>query len=75
MPNSSDVLFKFCQPSGAPARRPSESMTAALRNLSEAHELRSLVAETHARGRKVVAQVYHSADGRLPTVSQGLRTE
>ncbi len=64
MPNSPEVLFKFSQPSGAPARKPSASMTAALRHLSEATEMRSLVAEAQAQGRKVVVQVYHSAEGR-----------
>ncbi len=63
MPNSPDVQFKFSQPSGAPARKPSGSMTAALRNLSESAEMRSLVAEAQANGRKLVVQVYHSADG------------
>ncbi len=75
MPNSSDVLFKFSQPSGAPARKPSASLTAALHNLSESTELRSLVAEAHAHGRTVVVQVYHSAEGlpfliHLKAVSQ-----
>ncbi len=64
MPNSSDVQFKFSQPSGAPARKPSTSMTAALQNLSESTELKSLVAEAQAQGRTVVVQVYHSAEGR-----------
>ncbi len=64
MPDSSDVLFKFSQPSGAPVRKPSASMTAALRTLSESTEMQSLVAEAQAHGRKVVMQVYHSADGR-----------
>ena len=63
MPNSSDVLFKFSQPSGAPTRKPSASMTAALRNLSESTEMRSLAADAQAHGRTVVVQVYHSADG------------
>ena len=75
MPSSSDVLFKFSQPSGAPARKPSASMTAALRNLSESTEMRSLVADAQAHGRKLVVQVYHSAEGRpflihLKAVSQ-----
>jgi hypothetical protein len=64
MPNSSDVVFRFSQPSGAPVRKPSASMTAALRNLSESTELRSLIAEAQAQGRRVVVQVYHSSDGR-----------
>ena len=75
MPDSSDVLFKFSQPSGAPARKPSASMTAALRNLSDSTEIRSLVAEAQAEGRTVVVQVYHGSDGRpflihLKAVSQ-----
>jgi hypothetical protein len=64
MPNSPDVLFKFSQPRGAPARKPSASMTAALHTLSEATELKSLVAEAQAHGRKVV-EVYHSAEGLI----------
>ena len=63
MPNSPDVLFKFSQPSGAPARKPSASMTAALSNLSDSTEIRSLVADAQAHGRKVVVHVYHSAEG------------
>jgi hypothetical protein len=63
MPNNSDVQFKFSQPSGAPSRKPSASMTVALGKLSESTELRSLVAEAQAQGRKVVVQVYHSSDG------------
>jgi hypothetical protein len=63
MPNSSDVQFKFSQPSGAPARKPSASLTAALRNLSDSTEIRSLVAEAQAHERKLVVQVYHSAEG------------
>ena len=63
MPNSSDVQFKFSQPSGAPARKPSASMTAALGKLSESTEMRSFVADARAHGRKVVVQVYHSAEG------------
>ena len=64
MSDSSDVQFRFSQPSGAPARKPSESMSAALRNLSESTEMRSLVADAQAHGRKVVVHVYHSAEGR-----------
>ena len=75
MHDDSDVVFKFCQPSGASARKPSASMTAALRNLSESSEMQSLVAEAQAQGRKVVMQVYHSAEGHpflvhLKTVPQ-----
>jgi CTP:molybdopterin cytidylyltransferase MocA len=38
-------------------------MTAALHTLSESTEMRSLVAEAQAHGRKVVVQVFHSAEG------------
>ena len=64
MADISDVQFKFSQPSGAPTKKPSASMTAALRNLSESTELQSLVTEAQAQGRKVVVQVYHCSDGR-----------
>lgn len=63
MADNSYVQFKFSQPSGAPVRKPSASMTAALRNLSESTEMRSLVTEAQAQGRMVVVQVYHLADG------------
>ena len=63
MHDGSDVVFKFSQPSGASARRPSASMTAALRNLSESTELQSLVAEARTQGRRMEVQVYHSAEG------------
>ncbi len=63
MPDSSDVLFKFSQPNGSPARRPSQAMADALQRLSEADEMRSLVTAAQAQGRKVVVEVYHSAAG------------
>jgi hypothetical protein len=64
MRESPDVLFKFSQPSGAPAITPSPSLTAALHKLSESNEMRSLMTEAQAQGRTVVVQVYHSSDGR-----------
>jgi hypothetical protein len=64
MPNSSDVQFKFSQPCGAPTKKPSASMTAALGKLGDSTEVRSLVADAQEHGRKVVVQVYHSAEGR-----------
>lgn len=75
MPNSSDVQSKFSQPSGAPTKKPSASMTAALGKLGDSTEVRSLVADARAQGRKVVVQVYHSAEGlpfliHLKAVSQ-----
>jgi hypothetical protein len=63
MPNSSDVQFKFSQPSGAPIKKPSASMTAALGKLGDSTEVRSLVADAQAHGRKLVVQVYHSSEG------------
>ena len=47
-----DILFKYSQPSGAPARKPSASMTAALHNLSQSTEMQSLVAEARAQGER-----------------------
>jgi hypothetical protein len=58
-----DVLFKFSQPSGAASRKPSKGMTEALHHLTEADEMQALIAEAQAQGRKVVVQVYHSAEG------------
>jgi hypothetical protein len=58
-----NVELKFCRPSGAPARQPSRAMADALQHLSEADEMQCLVSEAEAHGRKVVVQVFHSAEG------------
>lgn len=60
----SGVSFKFCRPSGAPAREPSVAMTRALHALSEADEMRQFVAEAHQQRETVVLEVFQSQDGR-----------
>ena len=62
--SSCGVLFKFCRPSGAPAREPSVAMTRALQALSEADEMREFVAEAHAQRKDVVVEVFQSRSGR-----------
>ncbi len=62
MSNNPDVQFRFSQPSGAPARKPSKAMADALQRLSQADEVQNLIAEAQAQGRKVVVQVYHSGE-------------
>ena len=56
--------FKFCRPSGAPAREPSVAMTRALQALSESEEIQQFVAEAHAQRRTVVLEVFQSRNGR-----------
>jgi len=58
-----DVVLKFSVPSGKPGRKPSRSMIAALQTLCAATELRGLAEDAHAHGRKLVLQVFQSADG------------
>jgi hypothetical protein len=58
------VSFKFCRPSGAPAREPSAAMTRALQALSEADEMREFVVEAHAQRKNVVLEVFQSRSGQ-----------
>jgi hypothetical protein len=58
-----DVLFKYSQPNGAASRKPSTAMAEALQRLSEANEMQTLVAGARCQGRRVVVQVFHSAEG------------
>ena len=58
------VLFKFCRPSGAPAREPSVAMTRALQALTESDEMQQFVAEAHAQRKHVVVEVFQSRGGR-----------
>jgi hypothetical protein len=62
MPNR-NVVFKHSNPSGASVRKPSAALTAALRHLAEADEMKSLVTDAQVQGRKVVVQVFHSSAG------------
>ena len=57
------IVFKFCRPSGAQAKAPSQTITDALRRLSEADEMQPLLGEARARRRKVVVEVFHSRTG------------
>jgi hypothetical protein len=57
------VVFKFCRPSGAPSRQPSEAMTQAMRQFAATDEMRVFVASARAQRRKVVVEVFHSSDG------------
>ena len=58
-----DVVLKFSRPSTASTPKPSRAMAEALQRLSEADETQNLVREARAQGRKVLVQVFHSADG------------
>ncbi len=58
-----DVIFKFCRPGGASTSAPSQKMADALRQLSEAAELKPLLAGARAKGRKLVVQVFSSSNG------------
>jgi|GEM_PF-6446775 len=58
-----EVVFRFCRPSGAPTREPSEGLREALRRLSEADEMQQLVAGARAQQRRVVVEVFHSREG------------
>jgi hypothetical protein len=62
--SSCGVSFKFCRPSGAPAREPSAAMTRALQALTESDEMREFVAEAHAQRKHVVVEVFQSRAGR-----------
>jgi hypothetical protein len=57
------IVFRFCRPSGSPSRQPSEAMTQALRQFAATDEMQAFVANARAQRRKVVVEVFHSADG------------
>jgi hypothetical protein len=58
------IVFKFRRPRGSPKQNPSVALTEALQKLSESDEMREFVAQSHAKNRKVVLEVFHSAEGR-----------
>jgi hypothetical protein len=62
--SSCGVSFKFCRPSGAPAREPSVAMTRALQALTESEEMQQFVAEARAQRKHVVVEVFQSRGGR-----------
>jgi hypothetical protein len=57
------VIFKFRRPGGSPSRQPSEAMTQAMRQFAKTDEMQAFVASARAQRRKVVVEVFHSADG------------
>jgi uncharacterized protein (DUF2141 family) len=57
------IVFKFRRPSGTPSRQPSEAMTQAMRQFAETDEMQAFIANARAQRRKVVVEVFHSADG------------
>jgi hypothetical protein len=57
------VVFKFCRPSGAPSRQPSEAMTQAMHQFAATDEMQAFVANARAQRRKVVVEVFHASDG------------
>ena len=57
------VVFKFSRPAGAPSRQPSAAMTQALRQFARSDEMQAFVANARKQRRKVVVEVFHSADG------------
>jgi len=57
------IVFKFCRPSGAPSRQPSAAMAQALRQFARSDEMREFVSNARKQRRKVVVEVFHSADG------------
>jgi len=58
-----NIVFKFRRPSGTPSRKPSEAMTQAMRQFAETDEMQAFIANARAQRRKVVVEVFHSADG------------
>lgn len=75
---SRNVVFKHSKPNGSPAPKPSPALRAALLQLAEADEMKSLVSDAQAKGRKVQVQVFHSSEGHpilihLGAVSQEAR--
>jgi hypothetical protein len=58
-----NIVFKFRRPSGTPSRQPSEAMTQAMRQFAETDEMQAFIANARAQRRKVVVEVFHSADG------------
>ena len=69
------IVFKFRRPSGSPKRNPSVALTEALQKLSESDEMRDFVTQSHAKTRKVVLEVFHSAEGRPLLIHTAATTE
>jgi hypothetical protein len=59
-----NVVFKFRRPGGSPQQQPSVAMTEALRRLSEAEEMKPLLAQAEKSGKSVAIEVFHGRDGQ-----------
>ena len=59
-----NVVFKFRRPSGPRQQEPSTALAEALRYLSEADEMKPLIAEARKSGKSVAIEVFHSQDGQ-----------
>jgi len=58
------VIFKFRRPNGSERHQPSTAMTEALQRLSEAEEMKPLLAEVQKSGEAVAIEVFHSRYGQ-----------
>jgi hypothetical protein len=70
-----DVVFKFSHPSGTAGRKPSMSLANAVQQLTEADELKLLASEAREHGRKLMVQVFHSANGCPILIHLGVVSE
>ena len=57
------VEYKFSRPNGTKPRKPSQRLQDALHQLAGCEEMRSLFSYASATGRRVVVQVFASAEG------------
>ena len=58
------VIVRFKRPSGSQQHEPSMAMTEALRRLSEAEEMKPLLAQATKSGKTVAIEVFQSRDGQ-----------
>jgi hypothetical protein len=59
-----NVILKFCRPNGSELKQPSRVMTEALRRLSEAEEMKPLLAHARQSGKSVAIEVFQTRDGQ-----------
>jgi hypothetical protein len=62
--STQNVVFKFHRPSGSGHSQPSAAMHEALMLLSEAEELRPLLAQASMSGNNVSIEVFQTRDGQ-----------
>ena len=58
-----NVVFRFRRPSGSGQQEPSETMSEALRRLSETTEMQPLIVEAQKSGRSVAIEVFQTRNG------------